>query len=133
MAQPTIGDNINKKIDTTLVVNEFLEYFYQSWSTNPLIFAESGTIKAYSKMKYNDQIYEGEQMYQLLVNFYEGEPLIFTPISFNHLNDGSRKVYINVIGHMTKGAETKVFSQTLTLCHQKDHWYLQYSILIFLT
>ena len=127
-----VGDNINQKIDTSLVVNEFLSFFYQSWSINPQIFIDSHTLKPHSKMKYDETVYKGEDMYKLLLDFHVGAPLVFTPISFNHLNDGSRKVTINVIGNMSKGEETKTFSQTLILCHYKDHYYLQYSILILL-
>ena len=39
----------NKHYDGTLVANQFIEYFYQSWTTNPDVLNE--VIKPYSKLK----------------------------------------------------------------------------------
>jgi hypothetical protein len=57
----------NKHYDGTLVANQFIEYFYQAWTTNIDILNE--VIKPYSKLKYKSVNYEGMNFIELLKTF----------------------------------------------------------------
>ena len=48
-----------KKYDGTQVGNQFIQYFYSSWMSNPDIFTTDNIIKPYTKIKHNDITYEG--------------------------------------------------------------------------
>ena len=123
-----------KHYDGTLVANQFIEYFYQAWTTNPDVLNE--VIKPYSKLKYKSISYEGNNFIELLKGLkFEG--LKFENCNYEVVDSGSRQIYILVNGEIKNNLVTKTFSQSFMIAYAGEYnkkctrkWILMNSLLI---
>ena len=123
-----------KHYDGTVVANQFIEYFYQAWTTNPDILNE--VIKPYSKLKYKLVNYEGMNFIELLKTFIS-EGLRFENCKYEIIDSGSRQIYMLVNGEIRNNLVTKTFSQSFMIAYAGEYnkkctrkWTLMNSLLI---
>ena len=123
-----------KHYDGTLVANQFIEYFYQAWTTNPDILNE--VIKPYSKLKYKSISYEGLNFIELLKTFIS-DGLRFENCNYEIIDSGSRQIYILVNGEIKNNLVTKTFGQSFMIAYAVEYnkkctrnWTLMNSLLI---
>ena len=60
-------DAHQKIYDGVQVGNQFIQYFYSSWMSNPDILITDNIIKSYTKIKHNDATYEGNDFVVFLM------------------------------------------------------------------
>lgn len=124
-------NNINQKIDISNIVNQFIKTFYSMWITDTKKLAQSGLIKSFSSIKYENNKYSGPEFFKVL-NILKGPKININVSSFNFIDSGSRRIDICVIGQMTNSLNiTKNFTQTFLISHLKDSWFIKNSILIY--
>ena len=123
-----------KHYDGTLVANQFIEYFYKAWTTDPNILNE--VIKPYSKLKYKSTPYEGLSFIELLKTFIS-DGLRFENCNYEIIDSGSRQIYILVNGEIKNNLITKKFSQSFMIAYAGEYnkkctrkWTLMNSLLI---
>lgn len=109
-----------KHYDGGVVANQFISYFYQTWVTNPTILLTDDVIKPYSKLKYSNQVYEGESFVEVLKGFIS-TGLQFTDCNLEILDSGSRQIYILVTGTIKNELTSKNFSQTFMIAYAGEN------------
>jgi hypothetical protein len=117
---PKLGLKPFKHYDGNIVANQFINYFYQFWMVNPMILLTEDVIKPYSKLKYSNQVYEGESFIEVLKGFVS-PGLQFTDCNFEILDSGSRQVYILVTGIIKNDLTSKNFSQTFMIAYAGEN------------
>ena len=105
-----------KHFDGTVVANQFIEYFYKTWLTNPNNFITDNIIKSYSVLKYNSILYKGNEFIQLLLTFVS-ENLGFENCKYEIVDSRSRQIYILVTGQIKNNLVTKIFSQSFMIAY----------------
>ncbi len=133
------GENGAKSIkyyDGVVVASQFINYFYQLWTLNPTALFEEDIIKSYSKLKYNNIVYEGSSFIEVLVSLVSSE-LQFVDCNFEILDSGSRQIYILVNGIIKNNQGLRRFSQTFMIAYAGENnkkslrkWTLMNSILM---
>jgi hypothetical protein len=125
-----------KHYDGNVVANQFINYFYQTWMTKPTTLITDDVIKPYSKLKYLNQVYDGESFIEVLKGFVS-TGIQFTDCNFEILDSGSRQIYILVTGIIKNDLTLKHFSQTFMIAYAGENnkkslrkWTLMNSILI---
>lgn len=118
------GSNINNKIDTREVANEFVQYFYKELNTNYRNLIQSNILREYTKVVYNSNEYTGENIIPIFDNISKENYNIF---KIESVDSGSRAININVVGMKNN----QVFSHLFLICNHKDSfWYLKNIIFI---
>jgi hypothetical protein len=117
---PKVNPKPNKQYDGNTIANQFINYYYQSWMVNPTILLTDDVIKTYSKLKYSNQVYEGESFIEVLKGFVS-PGLQFTDCNFEILDSGSRQVYILVTGIIKNDLISKNFSQTFMIAYAGEN------------
>lgn len=125
------GDNIVQKIDISTIVNEFINFYYTSFNSNPQDFINHNMIREYSSLKYSGDKYNGENFFNTIINFRNNN-VEMIPKSMEFMDSGSRRIDISIIGVASDNKQSKNFSQTFLISHTKDGWYIKNSILIIL-
>ncbi len=126
----------HKKIyDGTQVGNQFIQYFYSSWMSNPDIFSTDNIIKPYTKIKHNNTTYEGPDFIVFLKSV-ASNGLEFSECKWDIIDSGSRQIYILVTGSIANTQGTGKFSQSFMISFTGQHngspksWALVNSIFI---
>lgn len=118
------GSNINSKINTREVANEFVEYFYKELNTNFRSLIQNNILREYTKVVFNSNEYTGENIITVFETISKENYNIF---KIESIDSGSRAININVVG-MT---DNQIFSHSFLICNHKDsHWYLKNIIFI---
>jgi len=123
------GNNINQKIDFTALSKQFVDYFYNTWSSDPTQFVPSGLFTEYSRMNIDGTIYANYNIIHKLLEIQQGDPLKFELTKINCMDSGSRRIDIMVNGYIHKGKSKYAFSQYFLIAHIKDSWKFHNSIL----
>jgi hypothetical protein len=123
------GNNIVQKIDYTALSKQFIEYFYNTWSSNPTLFVPSGLFTDYSRINIDGTIFSSVNIIHKLIEMQYGEPLKFEINKMNCMDSGSRRIDIMVNGYVFKGTTKYSFTQYFLIAHIKDSWKFHNSIL----
>lgn len=122
-------------IDSTVLGTQFINYFYQTWISNPKSLITDDVIKPFSKLKFNNCIFEGVSFVEILTSFLGN--LQFIDCNFEILDSGSRQMYILITGIVKNDSINKKFSQSFMLAYTSDNskknsrkWTLMNSLLI---
>jgi len=113
-------DTYNKKqvpkklFDGIQVANQFITYFYSTWMSNPDEFIKEQIIKAYTKIKYNNITYEGND-FIIFLKSVALNGLEFTDCKWEIIDSGSRQIYILVTGQISNTQGIGKFSQSFML------------------
>ena len=127
MKKKNNGDNILHKINANDVVNQFIQFYYTSFNTNPDNIINN--IREFSTLKYSNQKYDGKEFYNMVCTFYK-QQVKMLPKNVEFIDSGSRRIDISVIGVAADNKLSKNFSQTFLISHSKEGWYIKNSILI---
>lgn len=125
-----ISDDSNIKVPKTIVHkkiydgieigNQFIKYFYSSWTTNPDIFISDNIIKSYTKIKHNNITYEGTD-FVIFLKSVATNGLDFSACEYEIIDSGSRQIYILVRGNISNSQGIGKFSQSFTLSFMGQH------------
>lgn len=120
--------------DGKLVGNEFIKYFYSIWQAGNITkFIDDNIICQYSKIQYQNTVYEGSQMLGFLSNIATTKP-IFNLNQIEVFDTGSRQIQIMVYGEMIIENKINKFNQFHMIVYQGEKvankWSLTNSILI---
>lgn len=131
-------EQIHKSIkyyDGYTVASEFIKYFYETWVINPSLLTED-IIKPYSKLKYNNNLYEGNGFIGILISFISPE-FQFMNCNWEILDSGSRQIYILMTGSIKNNTSLRNFSQSFMISYTGENikknlrkWTLMNSLLI---
>lgn len=120
-----------RTFDGQEIGKDFINFFYTSWVQNPDQLIE--VIKEYSKLKYNNNIYEGINFINLIKSFSINK-LNFTNIKYEVLDSRSRQIFILVTGTISYHTCSLPFQQSFMVAYageKKDRkWSLMNSLLI---
>ena len=144
-SQPMVQDSSQPKsvkyYEGPLIATQFVNYFYQSWVSNPSGLITDNIIKPYSKLQYNDNMYEGSDFVEQLTSF-ASPGFQFVDCKWEVLDSGSRQIYILVTGiikndFLTQQNKFKNFSQSFMIAYAGENnkkslkkWVLMNSLLI---
>jgi hypothetical protein len=124
-----------KYYDGYAVASNFIKYFYETWVTNPSLLSED-VIKPYSKLKYNNNQYEGDNFIGVLITFIS-PGFQFTDCNWEILDSGSRQIYILMTGSIKNDTTSSHFSQSFMISYTGENskknsrkWTLVNSLLI---
>jgi len=124
--------NINKNLQTKQTAVNFVNYYYNSWISNPLLLNDS-LIKHFSCLKYEDKEYMHMGFITFMNDFRSGGAFNIIPLKMEYIDSGSRRIDINMIGNMSDNNSTKLFSQTFSICYNpKSKWFIKNSTLIIM-
>jgi len=123
------GTNIVQKIDISQLSSEFLQFFYNTWKTNPQTFVESGLFYDYSRLSFDGTIYKGIDIVTFMNSVWYQSNLSFDIKKFNCMDSGSRRIDILVNGFINKQGTQYPFTQYFMVAHVKDSWKLHNSII----
>lgn len=116
---------------TDIAIN-FIQYFYQVWTSNPAMLIDEQIIKPFSKLRYNNTTFEGIQFVETLASFMT-EGFHFSDCKFEILDSGSRQIYILATGSIGNEMLCHKFSQTFILSYagesKTQKWMLINSLL----
>jgi hypothetical protein len=123
------GDNIIQKIDYHQLAQNFVNFFFAKWTTNPLEFVTNGLFFEKSKMNLNGNILSGADIVKEMINMANGGDLVFSVNKTQALDTGSRRVDILVTGTMIKNGVKYNFSNYILIIYQNETWKIQNSII----
>jgi hypothetical protein len=123
------GNNIVQKIDYQQLAKQFVDFYYNKWTTNPLDFLTNGCIFQATKMNYNNKILKGAEIIQEMINFHSNGQISFESINCNALDSGSRRIDIMASGNISQNGTLYKFSQYFLIVFQDNSWKIQNSIL----
>ncbi len=129
-----------KYYDGLSIATQFIHYFYHTWMTNPLVLIDDDVIKPYSKLQFNNNVYEGPNFVEILTGLTFPD-LQYVDCKWEILNSGSRQIYIMVVGSVKNDFPIqtntiKNFSQSFMIAYTGENkkssrrWTLMNSILI---
>ena len=117
------GYNINNFIDTGAVAGDFFKTFYTAITSNNIqSLIDNNNIRNYTTIKYNNDKMEGSNIIEFLNNFNNYRVNLN---KYNHIDSGSRRIDISVIGSLTNTNENINFSQTFIICNKDDYGILK--------
>lgn len=124
-------ENIERKFDGLEIGKQFIDFFYNSWFTNP--DALNNIIICHSKLKCNNTTFIGENIILALKNILN-IGIKLTNCKYELLDSRSRQIYILVSGTIIKDQTNSSFSQTFLLSYVGDkkerQWIMMNSLLI---
>ena len=123
------GNNIVQKIDYQQLAKQFIDFYYNKWTTNPLDFLTNGCIFQSTKMNYNNKILIGAEIIKEMINFHSNGQISFESINCNALDSGSRRIDIMASGNISQNGTLYKFSQYFLILFQDNSWKIQNSIL----
>jgi hypothetical protein len=123
------GNNIIQKIDYNSLAKQFVDFFYNTWSSDPSQFVPSGLFTDYSRINLDGTIFASINIIHKLIEMQQGDKLKFEITKMNCVDSGSRRIDIMVNGYIYKGAAKYSFSQYFLIAHIKDSWKFHNSIL----
>jgi hypothetical protein len=123
------GNNIVQKIDYQQLAKQFIDFYYNKWTTNPLDFLTNGCIFQSTKMNYNNKILIGAEIIKEMINFHSNGQISFESINCNALDSGSRRIDIMASGNISQNGTRYKFSQYFLILFQDNSWKIQNSIL----
>jgi hypothetical protein len=119
-----------RSFDGSEIGLQFIDFFYSSWINNPELLTQ--IIKEFSKLKYNNTIYEGDNFIALLKSLSNN--LKFSNIKYEILDSKSRQIFILVIGDINNNHSLFPFRQSFVVSYAGDKkdrkWILMNSLLI---
>ena len=128
--------SVSKKLYNGIDIgNQFIQYFYSNWVSNPDIFSIDNIIKPYTKIKHNNITYEGSD-FIVFIKSIAKNGIVFSECKWEIIDSGSRQIYILVNGKITNSQGMKLFSQSFTIAFMGQHngslksWALVNSIFI---
>lgn len=125
------GYNINQLTDTKKVSEDFINYFYCKWSSNPSEMITDNIIKKYTNFLYKSIKYD----YENFIKFMNDSKNLLKNIDIKNkeiLQSGSRRLDICVTGTFHFTETTINFCQYFLLVSEPKNplnWYIQNSIL----
>jgi hypothetical protein len=124
------GYNINNYININDLVNNFISH-YISNTFQELI--DQGIIKEYTVFNLNGNIFNKDNIYELVEYFNN---IVINVNNLLCLDSGSRRIDLVFSGYYNiyenNIINRKTFSQSMTICHLNDNWFIKNSIIIFL-
>jgi hypothetical protein len=105
--------------DGKMIGTEFIQYFYTNWFGNMEKLVADQIIKPYSKIQYEGNVYEGEQMLLLLDSISKSGYKVDIN-KFEVYDSGSRQIQIHVLGRLTGNNEMKTLYHFLMLVYQGE-------------
>jgi hypothetical protein len=124
------GANIVQKINYSRVVEEFIEFYYNTWMTNPSNFISANLITEYSRLLVDDVEYKSsESIIRYLYDIWLNSGLKIELKKVSCLDSGSRRIDIVVNGVICKNDIKYNFTQYFLLAHYNNSWKFQNSIL----
>jgi hypothetical protein len=105
--------------DGKMIGNEFIQYFYSNWFGNMEKLVADQVIKPYSKLQYEGNVYEGEQMLLLLDSISKSGYKVDIN-KYEVFDSGSRQIQIHVLGRFTGCNEIKTLYHFLMLVYQGE-------------
>jgi hypothetical protein len=119
--------NIKKyNYDGQQIGQQFIEFFYKNWIINPDILQE--VILSYSKLKYNNKSYEGNDF--ILILKLLANNIQFNNFKYEIIDSKSRQIYILVTGNINNTIFTQSFVISFTGNTNLRKWVIISSILI---
>lgn len=105
----------HKKLhDGIQVGNQFIQYFYSAWMSNPDIFVTDDIIKPYTKIAHNNITYEGSD-FLVFLKSVATNGLEFSECKWEIIDSGSRQIYILVNGIISNAQGSGKFSQSFMI------------------
>lgn len=124
-------ENIERKFDGLEIGKQFIDFFYNSWFTNPDTL--NNVITYHSKLKCNNITFIGDNIILALKNIIN-TGIKLTNCRYELLDSRSRQIYILVSGSVIKDESNSSFSQTFLLSYVGDkkdrQWIIMNSLLI---
>jgi hypothetical protein len=118
----TSGDQFVNKVDMKQVCNNFLKFYYNTWSTNVPQLVSSPIWKHHTKININGNSVTPQQAVQFHQNF---QGAVFDSFSHQFIPDGSRRLDILVKGRISKSGHSKVFVQSFALVELKGNFFIK--------
>lgn len=116
-----------KLYDGEDIGRQFINFFYTSWSTNQDALTE--VILHYSKLKYNNIIYSGNDFINCL-KLFASSGIQFTNCRFELLDSQSRQIYILVSGQLNQTHFQQSFVLSYAGSKKMRQWVVISSLLI---
>ena len=129
LKQSNFGDNILQKIDPTTTVADFVDDFYKSLISDPQSIIESGVITGYTQLKYEDIVYQGQTLLEILNHIRTAISQYKQYEQLRFIEKGSRT--INIIVQFPRDLSEKIYIQEFTIVFNKI-WYIQSSIFMII-
>jgi hypothetical protein len=123
------GNNILQKIDYNQLSRQFIEYFYNTWQTNPFDFIAGQIFTEYSRLQVDINIYKYNDIVTYLNNIKTSGSFKVEISKMNCMDSGSRRIDILVNGIFHLNNNKHIFSQSFLITYVKDAWKFQNSIL----
>jgi len=123
------GNNILQKIDYNQLSRQFIEYFYNTWQTNPGDFLTSQIFTEYSRLHVDTNTYKYNDIITYLNNIKSSGSFKVEILKMNCMDSGSRRIDILVNGTFYLNGNINMFSQSFLIVHVKDAWKFHNSIL----
>ena len=126
------GNQINQRIDVSLVGKEFANFYYTNLKDNIQHLLTSGILKKHTRILYKNVKYKEDQLAQLLLQMHN--QLIFTIEDTSVMDSGGRRADILVQGTVFEKTKSQTlrFSQYFTIANNNDNWFLHNSLLSIL-
>ncbi len=115
--------------------NQFINWFYTTWITNPDLFLQDNLIKPYTKIKHNGITYTNTD-FILFLKSVSSDGLNFSDCVYEIIDSGSRQIYILVTGKILNNQSIGTFSQSFVISfagnsnNNQKSWTLVNSIFI---
>lgn len=124
------GYNINNYINVNELTDSFISYYISS-SFQDLI--DNGIVKEYTVFNLNGNIFNRDNIYEL-VDYFNN--IVINVNNILCLDSGSRRIDLIFSGYYDVYENNVIinkqfFSQSMTICHLNDHWFIKNSIIIF--
>jgi hypothetical protein len=118
------GNNVNQKNDISIIVDQFIHYYYKTLIENHNQLFIDKIFDNSSEINVNGIIYKGkDEIYSHLTEFIKNVQINVT--KYNFTNSGSRRINILVIGYILNNNTNIPFSQYIHLASFRDIWWIQ--------
>lgn len=120
--------NVMEYMNPQKVAEDFIKYYYHTWTTNPMELRYRDIIRPHSKLVHQKTEHYGDMIMQVLVGLSK-ENIRLSDIKYQATNGGSRRVDILVTGKISIKGVQKIFCQNFILCYAQTGWYIQNTIM----
>lgn len=123
------GDQVNKTLDYSIVVKEFVEFFYSNWNFSRDNLMSTNIFNNDTLLNFNGEFYGGKFIEEFIK--LEFDKIEITSKSYS--SDGARRINIFVKGIISQEGESKDFVHTFLLCELKGKWFVKFMHFIYVT
>jgi hypothetical protein len=108
--------NVMEYMNPQKVAEDFIKYYYHTWTTNPMELRYRDIIRPHSKLVHQKTEHHGDMIMQVLVGLSK-ENIVLSDIKYQATNGGTRRVDILVTGNNRKNKFKRSAKNILSKFH----------------